>query len=175
MPEPVRARGAVARPAVVSLAVVAGTALLGAAAGLVWLAVAPRPLLEITGPGAAALANPESNALMSVDGVFCLVCVAGGAVSGLLGYFFAVRRYGPVGMVAVIAGAVAAGYVTKWIGEQPGLATFHHRLATLPAGTELHGSLSLGATGGLALWPLAASLVAGGLLALANPGRRSID
>jgi hypothetical protein len=175
VPEPVRARGAFAGPALVSLAVVAGTALLGVAAGFLWIALAPRPLLVITSRGAAGLVNAESAAFIGADGTYCLICLAGGVVSGLLGYLFAVRRYGPLAMVAVIAGAVAAAYLTKWIGEQAGLATFHHQLATLRTGARLRGSLTLGATGGLACWPLAASLVAGGLVALANPAKRSID
>lgn len=175
VPEPVRARGAVAGTAVASFAVVAGTALLGVVAAFIWIAVAPRPLLVITSPGAAGLVNAESTAFISADGTYCLICIAGGLVSGLLGYLFAVRRYGPLAMAAVIAGAVAAAYLTRWIGEQAGLATFHHQLATLHAGARLRGSLSLGATGGLAFWPLAASLAAGGLTLLANPGKRSID
>jgi hypothetical protein len=175
VPEPVRARGAAVGAAVASLAVVAGTALLGVAAGFLWVAVAPRPLLVITSPGAAGLLNAESSAFITADGTFCLICLAGGAVSGLLGYLFAVRRHGPAAMAAVVLGAVAAAYLTRWIGEQSGLAAFHHQLATRPAGARLRGSLMLGATGGLAFWPLAAGLVAGGLAALANPGKRSID
>jgi hypothetical protein len=175
VPAPVRARGAVAGTAVASLAVVAGTALLGVAAGFIWIAMAPRPLLVITSHGAASLVNAESTAFISADGIYCLICLAGGAVSGLLGYVFAVRRYGPLAMAGVVAGAVAAAYLTRWIGEQAGLATFHHQLATLHTGARLRGSLRLGATGALAFWPLAASLVAGGLAALANPGKRSID
>jgi hypothetical protein len=160
---------------VASMAVVAGTVLLGAVAGAAWLALAPRPLLEIISPGAAGLVNPESNVLMSADGTFCLITLAGGVVSGLLGYLFAVRRHGPLAMLAVVVGAVAAAYLTRWVGEQAGFATFHHQLATLPAGARLRGSLTLGATGGLAFWPLAATLVAGGLTMFAEPGRRSID
>jgi hypothetical protein len=76
-------------------------------------------------------------------------------------------------MAAVVAGAVAAAYLTRWIGEQSGLTTFHHQLATLRTGAMLHGSLMLGATGALACWPLTASLAAGGMVALAKPpGRR---
>ena len=175
VPEPARARGAVAGPAVASLTVVAGTALLGVAAAVIWIALAPRPLLVITSRGAAGLVSAESAAFISADGTYCLICLAGGVVSGLLGYLFAVRRYGPLAMAGVVAGAVAAAYLTRWIGEQAGLATFHHQLATLRTGARLRGSLSLGATGGLAFWPLAASLVAGGLAALAEPGKRSID
>ena len=153
------------------LAVAAGTVLLGVAAGFCWGAVAPRPWLVINGPGAAGLINPETTAFIAADAAFCVVCLAGGVVSGALGYLFAVRRHGPLGMAGLLAGALAAAFVARWVGEQSGLATFRQLLATLPAGARLRDSLTLGAAGALAFWPLAASLVAGGLEALASPGR----
>ena len=164
-----RLRGGTA--ALASLAVVAGTALLGVAAGFCWAAVAPRAWLVMTGPGAAAVINPETHAFIAADAAFCLVCVAGGIVSGLLAYLFAVRRHGPLAMAALIAGAFGAAFAARWVGEQSGLATFRHQLATLPAGAQLHDSLTLGAAGALGFWPLAACLVAGGLEMLTSPGR----
>jgi len=154
-----------------SLAVVAGTALLGVVAGFCWAAVAPRAWLVMTGPGAAAVINPETNAFIDADAAFCLVCLAGGVLSGVLAYLFAVRRHGPLAMAGLLAGAFAAAFVARWVGEQSGLATFRHMLATLPAGARLHDSLTLGATGALGFWPLAACLVAGGFEMLASPGR----
>jgi hypothetical protein len=164
------ARGSASMGAVAaSLAVVGGTALLGVAAGFVWAALAPRAGLVMTGPGAAVTANPESSAFIGADGVFCLVCLAGGVLSGLAGYLLAVRRWGPLPMAGVLAGAVAAAFLARWVGEQSGLATFHHLLATLPAGARLRGPLTLGAASALTFWPLAAGLVAGGLAALTAP------
>ena len=154
-----------------SLAVAAGTVLLGVAAGLSWAAVAPRAWLVMTGPGAAAVINPETSAFIAADVAFCLVCVAGGIVSGLLAYLFAVRKHGPVGMAGLIAGALAAALVARWVGEQSGLATFRHLLATLPAGARLRDSLTLGAAGALGFWVLGACAVAGGLELLIGPGR----
>jgi hypothetical protein len=156
-----------------SLAALVLPVALGVAAGFGWAAVAPRPLLEITGPGAAGLASAESGAFIGADAAYCLICLAGGIVSGLVSYHFAVRKHGPLPMAAVIAGAVAAAYLTRWIGEQSGLTAFHHQLATLRTGATLHGSLVLGAKGALACWPLTASLAAGGMVALSKPpGRR---
>jgi hypothetical protein len=156
-----------ARALLVVLAAVAGSALLGVAAGFGWAAEAPRPLLEIAAPGAADVVNPETTAFIAADAAFTLICLAGGVVSGALGYFLAVRRHGPAGMAGVLLGAAAAAFLTRWIGEQSGLATFHHLLATLHQGAKLHGSLMLSARSGLAFWPLAAGLVAGGLAAFA--------
>jgi hypothetical protein len=165
-----RLRGRAAAVAA-ALAVVAGTVLLGVAAGFCWAAVAPRAWLVMTGPEAAALINPETNAFIAADAAFCLICLAGGVVSGVLAYLFAVRKQGPLAMAGLLAGALAAAFVARWVGEQSGLATFQHLLATLPAGARFRDSLTLGADGALGFWPLAACLVAGGFEMLASPGR----
>jgi hypothetical protein len=178
-PDPARGDEAVrswrwrdAVPAVVAaLAVAAGTAALGVVAGLGWAAVAPRALLVMTAPGAAALVNTETTAFIAADAAFCLVCLAGGVISGALGYLFAVRKRGPLAMAGLLAGALAAAFVTRWVGEHSGLATFQHLLATLPVGARLRDSLTLGATGALGFWVLAVGAVAGGLELLTSPGR----
>lgn len=148
---------------VACLVVAGGTALLGVAAGFLWAVAAPRPLLVMTGHGTAALINPETNAFFAGDGWYCFICLAGGVVSGLAGYLLAVRRHGPVAMVMVLVSALAAALITLWIGEHAGLASYHHLLATLPAGARLREALSLGARSAIAIWPLAAGLTAGGM------------
>jgi hypothetical protein len=163
VPDPVSAPGEWRRALVRSLAVLAGTALLGVAGGFLWAAIAPRAALVVVGHGAADLVSSETNAFIAADGWYCLICLAGGVISGLLGHWLVVRRHGPVGMAAVLAGALAAGLITFWIGEQSGLATFHHLLASLPAGAHMRANLVLGSRGAIAFWPLAAGLMAGGL------------
>jgi len=155
----------------VSLAIVAGTALLGLAAGYIWSLAAPRALLVIVSPGAAGLVHTETAAFIAADLTFGLVGLAGGVVSGALGYLLGVRRYGPLAMIAVLAGALAAALLARWVGQQAGLANFHHLLATLPAGRQLLDPLTLRATGAIACWPFAAGLTAGGMEAFATRGR----
>ena len=155
-----------------TLAIVAGTALLGLTAGYAWSLAAPRALLVIVSHGAAGLVQSETSAFIAADGTFCLIALAGGMVSGALGYLLGVRRYGPLPMAGVLAGALAAGFLARWVGEQPGSGMFHHLLATLPVGAHLHDSLTLGAGGAIAFWPLAAGLVAGGLEAFATRDQR---
>jgi hypothetical protein len=164
MPLPAaRAAAGIRRGVVACLAVAAGTVLLGLAAGLLWAVVAPRPLLVMTGHGAAAVINAETSAFIAADGWYCFICLAGGLLSGLFGYLLAVRRYGPVAMALVLVSSVAAALITMWIGDHVGLATYHHLLATLPVGARLHAALALGARSALALWPLGAGLMAGGM------------
>jgi hypothetical protein len=155
----------------VSLAIVAGTALLGLAAGYVWSQAAPRALLVIVSPGAAGLVHSETAAFIAADLTFGLIGLAGGVLSGALGYLLGVRRYGPLAMIAVLVGALAAAWLARWAGQQAGLASFHHLLATLPAGRHLLDPLTLRATGAIACWPFAAGLAAGGMEAFATGGR----
>jgi hypothetical protein len=148
-------------------AVVAGTVLLGLLAGFIWQQVAPRALFVVVSRGAANVVDPETNAFIVADGWFAAVTVIGGVITGLLGYRLAVRRYGPLPMVGVLVGGVAAAYVARWLGERSGAAQFNARLAAARTGTLLRAPLTLGSHSALALWPLAAGLVAGGIEAAA--------
>ncbi len=149
--------------AVPVVAVVAGTAALGALTGVAWAAAAPRALVIVVGRGSADVVNPETNAFIAADGWFALLTVIGGIVSGVLGYALAVRRHGAAAMAAVLAGSVAAPLLARWVGQQSGTAAFNSALAAGRVGMLLHAPLMLGGTGALAFWALAAGLTAGGI------------
>ena len=154
------------RALAVLAAVIAGTALLGVAAGFLWSAVAPRALVVVLGPGTPYTVNPETSAYIAADGWFTLLAVVGGVISGLLGYTLAVRRHGAIAMAGVLAGGAVAALLAKWIGQQSGAAAYSHSLAAGRPGALLHEPLMLGGLGTLAFWPLAAGLVAGGIEAV---------
>ena len=137
----------------------AATAVWGIPAGFLWGALAPRMLVQVVSKGTAEIVQPETSAFIVADLWFCLIGVAGGLLTGVLGYLLAVRRRGPTAAAGLIAGALGAAAVTLWLGDNYGLAGFRHQLAHSPPGTQLHASLALGATGGLVFWPLAAALV----------------
>jgi hypothetical protein len=147
---------------------VAGSAVLGLAAGLIWAAVAPRALLQEIGPGEAQLVHPEGSAFIVADGWFCLIVAAGGLITGVLGYRLLVRRAGWVAAAGLILGAVAAALLALWAGEAIGRGDYYHLFASAPAGSFFRAPLALGARSTLAFWPLLTSLT----IALAESGAR---
>ena len=140
-------------------AALAGSAVLGVAAGLIWAAVAPRALLQEVGHGQAQLVNAETSAFILADAWFCLIAVLGGAITGVVGYRLLVRRAGWIATAGLILGAVAACLLALWTGENIGLGTYDHLLATSPDGAFFHASLALRAKSALVFWPGVTSLI----------------
>jgi hypothetical protein len=160
---PPGARRGVPAAVIAVAAVIAGTAVLGVAAGFLWAAVAPRALVVVIGRGSADVVNPETNAFIAADGWFTLLTVIGGLVSGAAAYVLAVRRNGAPAMAGVLAGGLAAALIAKWIGEQSGVSGFNHSLAVGHVGALVRDPLALGGVGALMFWPIAAGVVAGGI------------
>ena len=153
------------------VAALAGSAVLGVAAGLIWAAVAPRAVLQENGPGEAEVVNTESHAFIVADAWFCLIVALGGVITGVVGYRLLVRRAGWTAAAGLVLGAVAAGFLTLWVGENIGLGTYNHLLATSRNGAFFYESLALGAKSALAFWPGLTSVII--LLAEAG-GRRPV-
>jgi hypothetical protein len=152
-------------PALIAgLLVAAGTAVLGLVGGLIWAGMAPRVVYQVytLKPPTAYAVNPETNAFIAADGIYCFIALAGGVLTGLLCYRF-VRHYGPLPMAGLVLGSVVAAFLAMWTGHwATGSGSFDHLLATSKPGALLNAPISLGAHGALAFWPLAAAAVAGG-------------
>jgi hypothetical protein len=140
-----------------------GSAVLGLLGGLIWGEFAPRAALQEIGAGTAEVINAETRAFFGADVWFCGIGVVAGLLTGILGYRFAVspRTGGSRAAVAaaLILGALAGGLVMLWLGEQIGLSTYTHDLASSPTGTIFSASLALGAKSALAFWPLLTAVV----------------
>jgi len=131
---------------------------LGIGAGFVWAAVAPRALLQEVTHGEAQVVNAETSAFIAADAWFCLIVAVGGLITGVLGYRVLVRRAGWVATAGLVLGAVAAAFLAVWVGENTGLGTYNHLLASSSAGTFFRASLSLGSKSAAAFWPLLTSV-----------------
>ena len=146
--------------------------MLGVAAGLIWAAVAPRAVLQEIGPGEAELVNAESHAFIVADAWFCLIVALGGVITGVVGYRLLVRQAGWTAAAGLVLGAVAAALLALWVGENIGLGTYNHLLATSRDGAFFHASLGLGAKSALVFWPGLTSVV---LLVAEYGGVRHVD
>ena len=128
-------------------------------AGLIWAAVAPRALLQEIARGEAELVNAETTAFIVADAWFALIAAVGGLITGILGYRILVRRAGAAATIGLVLGAVGAALLALWVGDNIGLGTYNHLLASSPTGAFFHSSLALGAKSTLAFWPLCTSAV----------------
>ena len=137
-------------------------------AGLIWAAVAPRALLQEIASGEAELVNAESAAFILADAWFALITAVGGLITGTLGYRLLVRRAGAAAAAGLVLGAVAAALLAMWVGDNIGLGTYNHLIASGPTGVFFHASLALGAKSALAFWPLCTA----GVILLAESGAR---
>ncbi len=147
----------------------AGSAVLGAIAGLIWGAAAPRVVFQEYAAGAAQQVNEETSAYIVADVWFCCIAVAGGLITGIAGTRLLVRKTGWPAALGLILGAVAASFLAMWIGGLIGLSTFNHQLATSPVNTFFNDSLALNAKTALAFWPLITSAI----IALTAGARRN--
>jgi len=150
----------------VAVLLLAAGALLGLLGGVIWAAAAPRVVYQVAtlSPPTAYAVNPETSAFIAADGIYTFIALGGGALLGLAGYLLGVRRYGPVPMLGVVLGAVAAAFLVQWAGPLlTGQGSFNNQLATSKPGALLRAPIALGAHGALAFWPVAAALVAGAL------------
>ncbi len=163
-PRPPGARGVIAWFAVA----LAGSAVLGLLAGLIWGEVAPRALLQEVSPGTAEFVNVETSAFIVADGWFCVISAVAGLITGLVGYrLLLAARTGAraaegvraAAAAGLILGGIAGGFVMLWLGEQIGLSDYDQHLASSPAGTLFPASLALGAKSALAFWPLVTAVI----------------
>jgi hypothetical protein len=126
-------------------------------AGLIWAAIAPRPLLQEIAHGEAQLVSAETTSFIVADAWFALVTAVGGLITGILGYRILVRRADAAATAGLVLGAVGATFLALWVGDNIGLGTYNHLLATSATGAFFHSSLALGAKSTLAFWPLCTS------------------
>jgi hypothetical protein len=153
-----------------------GSAVLGLPAGLIWGEAAPRALLQEISTGTAEVVNAETSAFIGADAWFCGIAAVAGLITGLLGYRLLVvpRAGGARGAATagLVLGGLAGVFVMLWLGEQIGLSSYQHYLASSPNGTMFGASLSLGAKSALSFWPMLTAIV---ILIAEWGGRRTAE
>ena len=128
--------------------------LLGAPVGLLWAAVAPKVVVEVSGT-AVTLAS-DASTFIAGDGAFLGVVFVVGLITGLVAWVLG-RRYGPAVVVGLTAGGLLGAYVAARTGE---LVDEGSARAAVAAGRTggLELSLVLRATEAVVGWPIGALL-----------------
>jgi hypothetical protein len=140
------------RPALVLLA---GIAVAGVPAGLLWWWLAPRAEFHITADGPVAVGHPSPELLIADDGVLALILAGLGLISGVVAWRLR-RRRGIATLVALALGAAVAGVVAWRLGVL--LAPSPTRAEVTDVGGTVTTGLSLGALAVLAVGPFTAVL-----------------
>ena len=143
-------------------------ALSGAALGALWLWLAPHVPLVSDGK-AVYFKNSEGEEAIGADGVFVLLALGFGIVTGAL--VFLLRRSGGIPIVVGLAlggllGSVLAWKLGGWFGPVGDVAEHARQVGK---GVVFDAPLQLRAKGALLVWPVAALAVHLGLTALFGP------
>jgi hypothetical protein len=120
-------------------AVVAGSVLLAAPAGLLWSALAPRVHLVVTTQGIDAGDLESDKAFIGADGTYFLLMLGMGMLCGLLAWW-AFRRSGPVTVLALVVGGTAAALIAVSVGLMPGAQA---AVDAVSPGTPFRGHIDL--------------------------------
>lgn len=121
------------------VAVVVASVLLGAPAGLLWSAVAPRFTVQRTDQGLDAPNIESTKAFIGADGSYVVVVFLVGLVCGVLAWRFA-RRSGPWTVLGLTVGGVLAALIAASVGLRPGAS---EAVAALSDGSKVRGSVDL--------------------------------
>jgi hypothetical protein len=140
-----------------AVAIIAGTALLGALLAFAWSALGPHVGVVMTADG-PNLADLNSETYAGGDVRFAELTAAAGVLSGLAAW--QVRRWrGPLLLVAVALGNLGAAFIAAKLGATLGRDTFNHLLTAAPRGSTFDKPMKLEAEGLYFLQPIVAVAV----------------
>lgn len=140
-------------------------AIAGIVAGVLWYFLVPEvPYLIVRHE--AVPVDPEEAALIAFDGIFALITIVAGVLSGAIGYLAGGRRNDIALLIGLAAGGLAAGLIAWLIGHLIDLSSFEQALRSAPDGRKVNAVPDLQAYGVLTLWPLLAVATYGLLEAL---------
>ncbi len=123
------------RPPVRALAVQALVAAgLGVPLGLLWSWITPWVPVEVTSAG-LRYADPQPEQVVAADVWFLVVGIGFGVAVALGAWLLSPRSRGPVGLVVLTVGLVAAGLLAWWVGREVGLGDYEQAVAAADPGT----------------------------------------
>jgi LPXTG-motif cell wall-anchored protein len=134
---------------------VAGLALAGVPAGLLWWALAPRADFRITDTGPVPVGDVSSELLVADDAVFALVLAGIGLLAGGVAWLLR-RRRGVATVLGLALGACVTAVVAWQVGELLGAGPSETQLADV--GARVTTALRLNSPAALAVAPFTALL-----------------
>ncbi|MGS2587359.1 DUF2567 domain-containing protein [Streptomyces hebeiensis] len=148
--------------------VLVAVTLLGLLLGALWLWLAPKVPL-VSDSTAVFLKDTEGEEAIAADGIFALLALGFGVVSGAL--VFVLRRHGGIPLVLALALGGLLGAVLAWqfgsrLGPTPDVLAHAQEAGK---GVTFDAPLELNAKGALLSWPLAAMVVHLALTAVFGP------
>ncbi|MBB5869350.1 hypothetical protein F4553_002729 [Allocatelliglobosispora scoriae] len=131
------------RPALIvglAVGVFALLGLLGLPLGWLWQQLAPNVPVQIVEDGgklSGIVPESQPEEFAAADGWFALLGLAFGILVAVLVWVLVRRLRGPVGLITLLLGCLAAGFVAWWFGRNLGLADYQAALQSAKAGAEL--------------------------------------
>ncbi|HEU5159701.1 MAG TPA: hypothetical protein VFU43_22090 [Streptosporangiaceae bacterium] len=145
-------------------------AALGGVVGFVWQAISPSARYVVI-EGKPVLADPETQALISIDGRYASLTALAGLICGVAVYLAAGRGTDAAMAAGLALGGIGAALLAWRLGHQVGLPAFEHAVRGAKDGTFVTGVADLRARGVLVFWPMTA-LGTFGLLEILDPAGR---
>ena len=134
------------------LVFLAGSLVLGAAAGVVWWLVVQPPAYELNSNGGATTSERGLTQFIAGDAWFCAIGLVVGLLIGLAAWRWLLSVGWPV--VLVVLSCAVASALTCWlVGYQLGPGEFSARLAAAQPGELVPIPLTLRARASLLTWP----------------------
>lgn len=163
-----RADAGTVNDVVVAVVITVGLALVGALAGLVWMAWTPaRPPAQVLGGG--RYVPDETEAFIAGDGRFLVVTTVVGLGAALIAWFTRRQNRGVAVSFALVVGGLVGAALTELVGHLTGGGSATGRVVTASSGQQFrltqHLPLSLHVSGLLVIEAALAVLVYGMLAA----------
>ncbi|WGT45995.1 hypothetical protein [Tessaracoccus lacteus] len=134
---------------------IAGSVVLGAAAGLLWSAVTPRASYTVLEDLSASISERGQAEIVAADVTFTFITAVLGLLVGVIGWLMLHRRGWWV-IVATLVAAIASSVMAWRFGVSVGPHDFVERLASAGAGDVVEVDLTLRSMSALLIAPFAA-------------------
>jgi peptidoglycan/LPS O-acetylase OafA/YrhL len=123
------------RESLLAVAVAVALAATGLPLGLLWRAITPKVEFVMTEQGPTPT-QPEPEGFVAGDGWYVLITFVAGLLAAVAVWALIRRRRGPLMLLGLLAGCVAGGALTAWLGHYIGYADYRQLITNAPVGAH---------------------------------------